>query len=440
MTLLVAPRVRSVPLGTRVNASMYAIVQNDNHASMDEVAVTDSTYNIEARGRFDCSYFINAGWLAGPVSSPLRLPEQMVASTQLRRSARNLRTETAVKSEPTDDLQRLLDRPLKRAISPRHPEKRTAKKIKTETVSPAKQALSSTTSRPKLNRVKEENTSKAEVLKERKLKSFSAFAKQSPFPDFLRPTAEECKLAHKILAETHGQRDRPEAVVAPADAAGCGNSPSVLDALVRTILSQNTSNKNSTRAKLSMDQEYGGSDKWDEIVSGGQARLEKSIQSGGLAAIKSKVIINILQQTKEKYGTYSLDHLFEASDEDAMKEMIAFQGVGPKTASCVLLFCLQRPSFAVDTHVHRITGLLGWRPPAAGREETQAHLDAVVPDEEKYPLHVLFVTHGRQCDECKAGGKSVRNCELRKAFKKRHFTAKVEDGEDTKKEEDVEGL
>jgi len=28
-----------------------------------------------------------------------------------------------------------------------------------------------------------------------------------------------------------------------------------------------------------------------------------------------------------------------------------FDGVGPKTASCVLLFCLRRDSFAVDTHV-----------------------------------------------------------------------------------------
>ncbi|GAO16628.1 hypothetical protein UVI_02012490 [Ustilaginoidea virens] len=317
---------------------------------------------------------------------------------------------------------------LKRAPSQTPPlEKRVSKKIKTEPVSPAKRQ---TSTRPRKATtaitVDEVTTSKSLGLKERKLKTLSAFSKQAPFPNHVRPTAEECRVAHKILAQLHGDRNRPQAVVAPINAAGCGDSPSVLDALVRTILSQNTSNKNSTRAKLSMDQEYGGSDRWEEIASGGQARLEKSIQSGGLAAIKSKVIINILQQTREKYGVYSLDHLFGVSDEEAMKELIAFQGVGPKTASCVLLFCLQRPSFAVDTHVHRIAGHLGWRPASAGREETQAHLEAVVPDEEKYPLHVLFVTHGRECRECKAGGKSAGTCALRRAFKGGRFGEEVQ--------------
>ncbi|KAH6640059.1 DNA glycosylase, partial [Truncatella angustata] len=274
---------------------------------------------------------------------------------------------------------------------------------------------------------------KAAGLQAKKLKQYAAFSNKSPFPDFAHPTPEECKLARKILAGLHGDRERPKEVVAPADRAGCGDSRSVLDALVRTILSQNTSDKNSTRAKLSMDREYGGSDKWDAIVAGGQPRLQKTIQSGGLSQSKSKVIIDILNQAKEKYGEYSLDHLFGASDEDAMREMLGFQGVGPKTASCVLLFCLRRESFAVDTHVHRITGLLGWRPKDCNREEAHAHLDARVPDEDKYALHILIINHGKKCDECKAGGKNLGKCELRKAF--RGGKVKGEAGEEVKTEE-----
>ncbi|TWU77638.1 hypothetical protein ED733_008044 [Metarhizium rileyi] len=357
----------------------------------------------------------------------------------LRRSARNLKKEALVKIETISSAGWIgSPKTAKRSASPYSTQSLGTKKVKTEPVSPSAKPISSIS--PRKSAIKTE-IAKADILKERKLKSFSAFSKQSPYPDFARPTAEECRAAHKILAKRHGERLRPNEVVAPTNTAGCGDSPSVLDALVRTILSQNTSNKNSTRAKLSMDEEYGGSDKWEEIAIGGQARLEKAIQTGGLAATKSKVIIGLLQQTKEKYGVYSLDHLFEASDEDAMKEMISFQGVGPKTASCVLLFCLQRPSFAVDTHVHRITGLLGWRPAAAGREDTQAHLDAVVPDEEKYPLHVLFVTHGRQCEECRAGGRTAKNCELRRSFKNGRFTppsklVKDEDGIDIKNEKE----
>ncbi|KEF55044.1 uncharacterized protein A1O9_08697 [Exophiala aquamarina CBS 119918] len=270
-------------------------------------------------------------------------------------------------------------------------------------------------------------------LQSRKLKSYAQFARKSPFPDFPHPTPEECKLAHRILASLHGPRTRPKEIVASTTRAGCGDSPSVLDALVRTILSQNTSDANSTRAKKSMDKVYGASDKWDAIVAGGQAKLQEAIKCGGLSAVKSKVIISILNQSYEKYGEYSLDHLHQASSEDAMREMISFQGVGPKTASCVLLFCLQRESFAVDTHVWRITGLLGWRPKSASRDETYAHLDVMVPDEDKYGLHILLVTHGKRCEECKAGGKNLGACELRKAFRERKI--KGEAGQEVKHEE-----
>lgn len=257
------------------------------------------------------------------------------------------------------------------------------------------------------------------LLASRKLAAYAATASKSPFPNFPHPTPAEAKLAHSILESIHGARNRPDKVVASSVRAGCGDSPSVLDALVRTILSQNTSDINSTRAKLSMDAVYGGSDQWDAIVAGGQEKLEDAIRCGGLSKTKSRVIMGILTSTKEHYGEYSLDHLFGASDEDAMREMLGLKGVGPKTASCVLLFCLQRQSFAVDTHVHRISGLLGWRPAKATRDETYAHLDLRIPDEDKYGLHVLMVTHGKRCEECRAGGSSTAKCELRKAFKKR---------------------
>ncbi|ROV93939.1 hypothetical protein VSDG_06278 [Cytospora chrysosperma] len=272
-------------------------------------------------------------------------------------------------------------------------------------------------------------------LKDKKLKAYAQYANSSPFPDFAHPTPEECKLAHKILSSLHGERKRPETTVAPTSRAGCGDSPSVLDALVRTILSQNTSDTNSTRAKQSMDKVYGRSDKWDAIVKGGQAKLQEAIKCGGLSVVKSKVIIGLLEQVHARYGRYSLDHLHAASSGDAMTEMLSFQGVGPKTASCVLLFCLRRESFAVDTHVWRITGLLGWRPAKASRDETHQHLDARIPDEDKYGLHILLVSHGKRCDECKAGGKNLGKCELRKAFRKGKLEGEA--GSDVKQEEGV---
>lgn len=261
------------------------------------------------------------------------------------------------------------------------------------------------------------STAATKSLSSKKLQAYFTNAGRSPFPTFKHPTRCEAKLAHRILASLHGEHIRPKEVIASKSRAGCGDSPSVLDALVRTILSQNTSDKNSTRAKQNMDEVYGGSDQWDAIVAGGEVKLQKAIQSGGLSVVKSKVIISILKQAKAKYGKYTLDHLHQASNEDAMREMLSFQGVGPKTASCVLLFCLQRESFAVDTHVHRITGLLGWRPNNASRDETHSHLDVMIPDEDKYGLHTLLVKHGKVCVECKAGGRNLGKCRLRKTLR-----------------------
>lgn len=259
-------------------------------------------------------------------------------------------------------------------------------------------------------------TSPSTTLSDKKLQAYLRHSASSPFPDYARPSRAEAKTAHSILSSIHGIKRRPTQIIASSSRAGCGDSPSVLDALVRTILSQNTSDTNSSRAKRSMDTTYGASDNWSAIVDGGQAKLQEAIKCGGLSAVKSKVILSILDQVHTKYGVYSLDHLFKASNDDAMQEMLSFQGVGPKTASCVLLFCMGRDSFAVDTHVHRITGLLGWRPAKASRDETHAHLEARLPDEDKYGLHVLLVQHGKVCPECKAGGKVKGGCELRRAF------------------------
>ncbi|KAI0880175.1 DNA glycosylase [Annulohypoxylon maeteangense] len=332
----------------------------------------------------------------------------------VRRSKRPRTEEETIKTEPPIKI-------AKRSSSLSTPPVST--RVKTEAQSPKKESKGALV---KGEHGKENVGDREAGLRAKKLKSYAQFANKSPFPDFSRPTSEECKHAYDVLAALHGERQRPEKVSAPTDRAGCGDAPSVLDALVRTILSQNTSNKNSTRAKLDMDEVYGAGEseeKWDMIATGGPAKLEKAIARGGLGGVKSRTIMDILRQVKERYGTYSLDHLLQTgaggngNDEEAMRELISFKGVGPKTASCVLLFCVGRDSFAVDTHVHRLTGMLGWRPPTASRDETFAHLDVRIPGELKYGLHVLFVEHGRKCSECKAGGKVLGKCELRRVFK-----------------------
>jgi hypothetical protein len=89
--------------------------------------------------------------------------------------------------------------------------------------------------------------------------------------------------------------------------------------------------------------------------------------------------------------------------EQAQAELLAFNGVGPKTVACVLMFCMARAEFPVDTHVWHIAKKLGWCAPSASREACYEHLNKRVPDECKFALHVLLVEHGKRCRRCAKG-------------------------------------
>lgn len=88
----------------------------------------------------------------------------------------------------------------------------------------------------------------------------------------------------------------------------------------------------------------------------------------------------ILNTIKSERGECSLEHLRQSTDEEIKSELERFKGVGKKTIACVLMFCLDRHEFPVDTHVWRITKAMGWVPAKATRDEAYAHLNARIPD------------------------------------------------------------
>ena len=99
----------------------------------------------------------------------------------------------------------------------------------------------------------------------------------------------------------------------------------------------------------------------------------------------------------------SLNYMFGMSHDEAMDHLLTFPGVGVKTASCVILFCLQLPSFAVDTHVFRFCQWLRWVPLGCNnRDKVFMHCQLRIPDKLKYGLHQLFIRHGRTCHRCGA--------------------------------------
>lgn len=222
----------------------------------------------------------------------------------------------------------------------------------------------------------------------------------------LRPTPEECLHATVELGTLHPEvLDRNNE---RRDGGGETNDimeKTILDGVIGTILSQNTTSANSTRAFDKLKKAF---PTWDLVEAlPDPSRLEETIRSAGLAKIKSGRIHAMLQTIKkEQDGVVSLEYLREYSDDDVKTELSRFKGMGPKTISCVMLFAMRRPEFPVDTHVHRICQqILGWVGSTASREQAYDHLNATVPAALKLDLHCLLIAHGKQCHRCAARGK-----------------------------------
>jgi len=179
----------------------------------------------------------------------------------------------------------------------------------------------------------------------------------------------------------------------------------VLDELIRTILSQNTSAANSRPAFADLQDRF---DDWEAVRRARPATIAKAIRRAGLSNLKDPRIKNILNQVQDERGELSLEFLHEMSDDDAVEYLRQMPGVGPKTAGCVLLFACRKPVLPVDTHVHRISQRLGLIGPDIGADAAHDALRPLVTPGRVLKFHIQLIRHGRtlcparkpKCEEC----------------------------------------
>lgn len=76
-------------------------------------------------------------------------------------------------------------------------------------------------------------------------------------------------------------------------------------------------------------------------------------------------------------------------------KLISLPGVGRKTANLILNRAFGIPAIAVDTHVHKITNMLGWVKTKTP-QETERELMRVVPKKYWTDMNRLFVSIGQQ--------------------------------------------
>jgi endonuclease III len=179
--------------------------------------------------------------------------------------------------------------------------------------------------------------------------------------------------------------------------------PDPLDTIIGTILSQNTNDNNSYKAYRNLKDNFSN---WDELAVLYPHQIEKYIKVAGLGKQKSKAIYELLQTLKKRHKKLSLNYIKRKSDVQILQELTSYNGVGVKTASCVLLFSLDRNICPVDTHVHRTLNRIGLVK-TNSPEKTFYSILNNIPDGIAHSFHTNLIRLGRQF--CKP---SVPNCPL----------------------------
>ncbi|MHB8718539.1 MAG: DNA (cytosine-5-)-methyltransferase [Candidatus Dormibacteria bacterium] len=189
-----------------------------------------------------------------------------------------------------------------------------------------------------------------------------------------------------------------------------------LEEVVFILLSQQTREAVYRRVYSSLRRRY---PRWVEAAAAPVGDLEAIMRPAGFQrrkAIQLKQLLAAVARANAERrigpagdppADLTLAFLNELSDRAAERFLAGLPGIGPKSARCVLSYSLDRATFAVDTHVHRIFGRLGVVP-SAGRKADHDPFQEAVPAGRRRRLHINLVHHGREvcrsrnerCGEC----------------------------------------
>ena len=222
------------------------------------------------------------------------------------------------------------------------------------------------------------------------------------------------RAVYRLLIKAYGLPPRP-AWAGTVHATNRDAEPTIwepidpLDELINTILSQNTNDLNRDRAYHALRARF---PTWEEVRDAPLAQVIAAIKPAGLANQKGPRIQQVLKRITAERGELDIRFLGDLPVAEGKAWLTSLDGVGPKTASIVLLFALGKPAFPVDTHIHRVTGRLGLIPPKTSADKAHEILEELVPPEWYHPFHLNVIEHGRQV--CKAQRPLCAQCVLQK--------------------------
>ena len=167
--------------------------------------------------------------------------------------------------------------------------------------------------------------------------------------------------------------------------------------LISTILSQRTKDENTARASKALFRKY---DTPEALAEAEISEIELLIRPAGFYRVKARRI---------KAAARHIAAHYQGEVPDTLEELLKLEGVGRKTANCVLVYGFGIPAIPVDVHVHRIAnrlGLVSTKTP----EETECALQKVFSRKDWIPINSLLVSFGKEF--CKSGNPQCDRCFL----------------------------
>ena len=166
--------------------------------------------------------------------------------------------------------------------------------------------------------------------------------------------------------------------------------------LIATILSQRTRDDNTRRASDNLFHRF---DSVDAIADAVPDEVAELVRPAGFPKQKGKAIVDCCRMLRDEYG---------GEVPRDTEELLKLPMVGRKTAACVRSYAMDIPSVCVDTHVHRISNLMGLVDTKTP-EETEFALMDITPRERWSDINRYLVRHGQvvcqpnrpHCDRCR---------------------------------------
>ena len=169
--------------------------------------------------------------------------------------------------------------------------------------------------------------------------------------------------------------------------------------LFATILSAQCTDERVNAVTKDLFEKYGS---LEDFAEAGQEELENDIRSTGFFRMKALHIRAAAVELLDRFG---------GKVPCDIDELTSLPGVGRKTANVIRSHIYSEPSIVVDTHVKRISKLLGITD-TEDPEKAEFELMEALPKDHWIAWNTQIIKHGRTV--CRSGRPDCENCFLNK--------------------------